>query len=74
MPQVKIINTGVKAFARADTKGSDCVFRLAQEGALSTLPFVTKRVVRPDRADTVRILQVNCNRCKCLTNDMTAEF
>jgi len=55
--KVKIINTGVKAFARADTKGSDCVFRLAQEGALSTLPFVTKRVVRPDRADTVRILQ-----------------
>lgn len=27
----KIINTGVKTFARCDTKGMKCSFRLAQE-------------------------------------------
>ena len=54
--RVKIINTGVKAFARFDqhtspntsifdylrceNKGATCDFRLAQEGVLSTVPFI----------------------------------
>lgn len=29
--KIKIINTGVKVFARCDTKGMKCAFRLAQE-------------------------------------------
>lgn len=56
--RVKIINTGVKAFARfvhqisfgakfnvsltdrCENKGATCDFRLAQEGVLSTVPFI----------------------------------
>ena len=30
--RVKIINTGVKAFARCENKGADCIYRLAQVG------------------------------------------
>ena len=47
--RVKIINTGVKAFARADNKGSDCDYRIAQEGALSIIPFISNRTVTGDR-------------------------
>jgi len=55
--KVKIINTGVKAFVRADNKGSGCEYRLAQEGALSTIPFINKRVLRPEKEDMIRILR-----------------
>ena len=55
--RVKIINTGVKAFARADSKGSDCDFRIAQEGALSIIPFIKERKVLVERSDMVRLLQ-----------------
>jgi len=55
--RVKIINTGVKAFTRADNKGSTCDYRLAQEGCLSTIPFIQNRVVRPGKEDIIKILQ-----------------
>ena len=55
--RVKIINTGVKAFARADAKGSECDFRIAQEGALSIIPFIKERKVLVERSDMVRLLQ-----------------
>jgi len=55
--KVRIINTGVKAFVRADNKGSGCDYRIAQEGALSTIPFIKNRVLRPGKEDLVRILQ-----------------
>jgi len=55
--RVKIINTGVKAFTRADNKGSTCEYRLAQEGCLSTIPFIKNRVVRPGKEDIIKILQ-----------------
>ena len=41
--RVKIINTGVKAFTRCDNKGSECDFRIAQEGAVMLLHFINKR-------------------------------
>ncbi|CAB4062185.1 NSUN2 [Lepeophtheirus salmonis] len=43
--RLKLINAGVKAFARCENKGSVCLFRLAQEGARMTLPFLGKRLV-----------------------------
>jgi len=55
--RVKIINTGIKAFARADNKGSDCDYRIAQEGALSIIPFIKNRTVTGDRSDIVTLLQ-----------------
>ena len=55
--RVKIINTGVKAFARADAKGSDCDFRIAQEGALSIIPFIKERKLTVHRQDMVKLLQ-----------------
>jgi len=55
--RVKIINTGVKAFTRADNKGSNCEYRLAQEGCLSTIPFIKNRVLRPGKEDILKILQ-----------------
>jgi len=55
--RVKIINTGVKAFTRADNKGSNCEYRLAQEGCLSTIPFIKNRVLRPGKEDIIKILQ-----------------
>jgi len=54
--RVKIINTGVKAFTRADNKGSECDYRLAQEGCLSTIPFIQKRILYPTKDDLVKIL------------------
>jgi len=49
--KVKIINTGVKAFTRCENKGAICPFRLAQEGSLMTIPFMTKRTIRPSVKD-----------------------
>jgi len=55
--RVSLINTGVKAFTRADNKGSGCEYRLAQEGCLATIPFIKKRVLRPGKEDIIRVLQ-----------------
>jgi len=57
--KVKIINTGVKSFARADNKGSDCDYRIAQEGALSIIPFIQNRTVKVERADIVKLLHAS---------------
>merc|ERR1719309_121673 len=56
--RIKIINTGVKAFARCENKGSTNEFRLAQEGALNTIPFIKKRKIFPSK-DDLEILLVN---------------
>lgn len=37
---IKIINTGVKTFARCDNKNMQCKYRLAQEGLPSSNPFI----------------------------------
>jgi len=57
--RVKIINTGVKAFARCENKGADCIYRLAQEGAQMTIPFMKKRIVHPQREDVQVLLLKN---------------
>lgn len=49
--RVKIINTGVKAFSLCDQKGAKADFRLAQEGALMTIPFIDKRKIYPTKHD-----------------------
>jgi len=50
--KVKIINTGVKAFAKCENKGATCDFRLAQEGALSVVPFIgPSRRIHPSKSD-----------------------
>ncbi|CAG0916253.1 unnamed protein product [Notodromas monacha] len=55
---VKVINTGIKAFIRCDGKNSDCEFRLAQEvGVNELLRFLNKRVVKLQREDALAILR-----------------
>jgi len=55
--RVKIINTGVKAFVRCENKGAECEYRIAQEGALSTVPFIQSRRVHPSLSDITKLLQ-----------------
>ena len=54
--RVKIINTGVKAFAKCENKGAQCAYRLAQEGALMTIPFMGRRIVHTTRDDFGKLL------------------
>merc|ERR1712038_453678 len=54
--RLRLINTGVKAFIKCDDKGSSCSYRLAQEGALSTVPFLGKRIVQMDKANMEMLL------------------
>ena len=56
---LKIINTGVKAFTKCENKGATCDFRLAQDGALMTIPFMTKRIVKPTLKDLEVLLLCN---------------
>jgi len=49
--RVKIINTGVKAFSRCENKGASNFYRLAQEGALMTVPFIKNRKLYPSKPD-----------------------
>jgi len=57
LDRVKIINTGVKAFARCENKGATCDYRLAQEGALSILPYIASRILHPEREDLEKMLR-----------------
>jgi len=54
--RVKIINTGVKAFVRCENKGANCDYRIAQEGSLSTTPFINARILHPTREDMEMML------------------
>ncbi len=54
---LKIINTGVKAFVKCENKGATCDFRLAQEGALMTIPFLSKRAVNVTKQDLEVLLE-----------------
>ena len=47
--RVKIINAGVKAFAKCENKGALCNVRLSQEGALMTLPFFGQSYHLPNK-------------------------
>ena len=58
--RVKIINTGIKAFAKCENKGALCPLRLAQDGCLMTIPFLgERRIVRPTKEDLVTMLMCN---------------
>lgn len=55
---IKIINTGVKTFARCDNKNMQCRFRLAQEGLPSSNPFIgDQRRLEITKEDLVILLQ-----------------
>ena len=54
--RLKLINTGVKMFVRADGKGSGCEYRLAQEGAQATVPFLKKRLLELPLKDMLMML------------------
>ena len=49
----------VKAFTRCENKGASCDFRLAQEGALMTIPFMSRRIVKPTLKDLEVLLLCN---------------
>ncbi|KAI5704527.1 hypothetical protein M8J75_006344 [Diaphorina citri] len=54
---LKIINTGVKSFARCDNKVMGCAFRFCQEGLSSMKAFIgEKRKVRVNREELITIL------------------
>lgn len=55
---VKIINTGVKTFARCDNKNSKCAFRLAQEGLGGLKGFIgPDRRATLQKEDLIKLLQ-----------------
>jgi len=54
--KVKIINAGVKMFIRSDNKGADCVFRIAQEGALILMEHMNQRRSKITREDMTKLL------------------
>ena len=53
---VKVINTGFKAFA-CENKVATCDYRMAQKGALSTVPFIGARMVHPAREDMMLLTE-----------------
>ncbi|CAG0879719.1 unnamed protein product [Cyprideis torosa] len=58
--RLKIINGGVKVFARADSKNTECDFRLAQEGIKIISLFIAEDTVRTaslDLEDTISLLR-----------------
>ena len=46
--QLNLINIGVHAFQRNNSKfnGTECIYRIVQDGVINILPYMTKRVVR----------------------------
>ncbi|XP_037885919.1 tRNA (cytosine(34)-C(5))-methyltransferase isoform X2 [Glossina fuscipes] len=55
---IKIINTGVKAFARCENRHTDYPFRLAQEGLQTTNAFMgPKRRVEINKDDLILLLK-----------------
>lgn len=52
---IKIINTGVKVFARCD-KNSECDFRLVNEGLNSLQEFITLRRISIPKQDLTKLL------------------
>ena len=49
----------MKAFTRCENKGAACHFRLAQEGALMTIPFMSRRIIKPTLKDLEVLLLCN---------------
>jgi len=72
--KVKIINSGVKAFVRCENKGSDCDYRIAQEGAISTVPFIKSRRVHPSHADLSTLLSADDMEKSPEIKDLSPQF
>jgi len=45
---LNIINIGVQLFQRNNSKfgGTECIFRIVQDGVLNLIPYMTKRIIR----------------------------
>jgi hypothetical protein len=45
---MNIINIGVQLFQRNNSKfgGTECIFRIVQDGVLNLIPYMTKRIIR----------------------------
>jgi hypothetical protein len=56
--QLNLINLGVHVFQRNNSKFSagECIYRVAQDGLLNIVPYLTKRVVRTKNRDVFRRL------------------
>ena len=46
--QMNIINLGVQVFQRNNSRfnGTECIYRVVQDGILNLIPYMTKRLVR----------------------------
>ena len=55
---VDLVNIGVTVFERNKSKysGTECIYRIVQDGVLSILPYLTKRVVRSKNFDIFKKL------------------
>jgi len=72
--KVKIINSGVKAFVRCENKGAECDYRIAQEGAMSTVPYIKARCVHPALPDLTILLSSDDMEKSPEIKDLTPEF
>ncbi|XP_059469465.1 tRNA (cytosine(34)-C(5))-methyltransferase [Neocloeon triangulifer] len=55
--KLKIINTGIKVFARCSNLEMKCEYRLAQEGLPSIQALIQDRIVHVGREDMVKLLE-----------------
>lgn len=48
-----LVNLGVTCFQRNNSKfsGTECIYRIVQDGILNVLPYMTKRVIRSSNID-----------------------
>jgi len=71
---VKVINAGVKAFAKCEHKGTEFNYRIAQEGVLSTVPFIKARRVHPTLSDLSTLLSSDDLEKSPEIKDLSSEF
>lgn len=56
-----LINIGVHAFQRNNSKfnGTECIYRIVQDGVINILPYMTKRVIRSRNIEVFKKLMMN---------------
>jgi len=70
----KVINTGMKVFARAENDNVKCSFRLMQEGIEAILPFISKRKVLITQEDVAILLSQNRPFCDQFSSTTKEQF
>ncbi|XP_015759001.1 PREDICTED: tRNA (cytosine(34)-C(5))-methyltransferase-like [Acropora digitifera] len=70
----KVINTGMKVFARAENDNVKCSFRLMQEGIEAMLPFISKRKVLITQEDVTILLSQNRPFCDQFSSTTKEQF